>query len=368
MIKPWIFEFFRAPTESGSLIPAPRAEVTPAEASEHFAEFWDKWIRAEALGFEGIFFSEHHFGPGYSPSPNLLVAALAPLTKTLRLGVMGVVLPYYEPWRVVEEIGMLDHLTHGRLEIGTASGIPPEMAKVGLGAAEASERNLEAQDLLDWALTHPGRPITHHGKYWNFDNLTLVPPLRQSQPNRWTTVVSEASARRAAQRGTKVCTGFSSVEQVAKVFAGYREEAEKTGLPVSPDSFAVRRTVTVARDGHAARALSAKVQEAVVNVFLKADDQVNHGPSPDAPQKSHGGLQVSDHEYIAGDPREVAAQIIEQCEAIGAGHFLAMLDGHGGRDENNTAFDLFATEVIPLLRGAGVAPPASASRAEPVGA
>ncbi|WP_172799945.1 LLM class flavin-dependent oxidoreductase, partial [Croceicoccus bisphenolivorans] len=203
---------------------------------DHFATYWSQWTRAESLGFEGIFFSEHHFGPGYSPSPNLLVAALAPVTKTLRLGVMGVVLPYYEPWRVIEEIGMLDHLLQGRLEIGTASGIPPEMAQVGLGVALANERNAEAQELLDWALTHPGQPITHHGKHWNFDNLTLVPQPLQAKPNRWTTVVSEASARRSATRGTRICTGFNSVEQVRKVFDGYREEADRIGLAHSPDS------------------------------------------------------------------------------------------------------------------------------------
>jgi alkanesulfonate monooxygenase SsuD/methylene tetrahydromethanopterin reductase-like flavin-dependent oxidoreductase (luciferase family) len=71
-----------------------------------FAAYLDLWQGAEA--FEGIFFSKHHFGPGYSPSPHLLIAALAPRTRTLRLGAMGVVLPYYQLCRLVEEIGMLD--------------------------------------------------------------------------------------------------------------------------------------------------------------------------------------------------------------------------------------------------------------------
>jgi len=63
------------------------------------ARYLDLWVRDEALGFEGIFFSEHHFGRSYSASPNLLIAALASRTKKLRLGVMGVVLPYYHPAR-----------------------------------------------------------------------------------------------------------------------------------------------------------------------------------------------------------------------------------------------------------------------------
>ena len=61
--------------------------------------------RAEVLGYEGIFFSEHHFGPAYSPAPNLLIAQVALKTRTIRLGVMGLVLPYHQPWKIVEEIG-----------------------------------------------------------------------------------------------------------------------------------------------------------------------------------------------------------------------------------------------------------------------
>ncbi|APA90555.1 LLM class flavin-dependent oxidoreductase (plasmid) [Paraburkholderia sprentiae WSM5005] len=355
MIKPWLFEFFRAPTEKGVLIQSPRAGVTPADVADEFASFWAMWTRAEGYGFEGIFFSEHHFGPGYSPSPNLLIAALAPVTSKLRLGVMGMVLPYYQPWRVIEEIGMLDHLTRGRLEVGTAAGIPPEMAKVGLGVVEANERNLEALEILDWALAHPGEPVTHHGKYWDFENLTLVPmPSQRPSPNRWTTVVSEASARRAAWRGTRICTGFSSVEQVQKVFGGYREEAGKAGLAVSEDLLGLRRIIMVDRDGDKARDLAAQVEEQVRNMFLKHDDKVNHGPVPDAPQKSHGGIPLSSDEFIAGSPVEVADLIAAQCEATGAGHLLAMLDNHGGPAENRVAFDLFGQEVVPLLRQANV--------------
>ena len=121
MIKPWIFEFFPAPRE-------PDVAGDPRQSADYFNWYLDLWPRAEPLGYEGIFFSEHHFGLAYSPCPNLLIAQVAGRTRTIRLGVMGLVLPYHHPWKVVEEIGMLDHLTQGRLEIGTAAGIPQEIA------------------------------------------------------------------------------------------------------------------------------------------------------------------------------------------------------------------------------------------------
>ena len=114
--------------------------------------YLDLWARDEALGFEGIFFSEHHFGGSFSASPNLLIAAVAQRTRRLRLGVMGVVLPYYHPARVVEEIGLLDHLTGGRLEVGTAVGVPQELARLGMTMEEARERSDEIIDVIDAAL------------------------------------------------------------------------------------------------------------------------------------------------------------------------------------------------------------------------
>ena len=149
VIKPWVFEFFPAPREPG-------ATEDPQQSADYFNWYLDLWPRAEPLGFEGIFFSEHHFGLAYSPCPNLLIAQVAARTRTIRLGVMGVVLPYHQPWKVVEEIGMLDHLTQGRLEIGTAAGIPQEMAQVGLSVAEARERNDEAIEIMDAALAAAG--------------------------------------------------------------------------------------------------------------------------------------------------------------------------------------------------------------------
>jgi alkanesulfonate monooxygenase SsuD/methylene tetrahydromethanopterin reductase-like flavin-dependent oxidoreductase (luciferase family) len=112
---------------------------------------------------------------------------------------------------LLEEIGMLDHLTGGRLEIGTAAGIPNEMAKVGPEPDEARARNDEVLDILDAALKSP--VISQHGKFWNFDNLHLTPrPQQQPAPPVWVTVVSASSARKAARR-RQATHRLSSVEQ-----------------------------------------------------------------------------------------------------------------------------------------------------------
>ncbi|HTW68892.1 MAG TPA: LLM class flavin-dependent oxidoreductase [Acetobacteraceae bacterium] len=345
MIKSWIFEFFPAPHE-------PSAIDDPQRSADYFNWYLDLWPRAEPLGYEGIFFSEHHFGPAYSPAPNLLISQVALRTRTLRLGIMGLVLPYYHPWRVVEEIGMLDHLTQGRLEIGTSAGIPQEMAHVGLSVAEARERNDEAIEILDAALAAP--VISHHGKYWQFENLRLVPrPLQRPHPPKWVTVVSEDSARKAARRGAKICTGFHPTSRVRSIFDAYREEAARVGMPCGPEQLALRRQVSIGADDAAMRE-AGLAREQTVRTRLLADPRLS-APGREAFDTpiSHA-FTIGSDEFIAGGPERVAEEAIAQCREVGAGHFLALFDRNAGREELRDAWDMFGERVVPVLRRAAV--------------
>jgi alkanesulfonate monooxygenase SsuD/methylene tetrahydromethanopterin reductase-like flavin-dependent oxidoreductase (luciferase family) len=344
MIKPWIFEFFGAP---GGRDKPVELRVT----AEYYRWHLELWRRAESFGFEGIFFSEHHFGLGYSPSPNLLIATLAQTTRTLRLGVMGVVLPYYQPWRVVEEIGMLDHLTGGRLEVGTASGIPQEMLRIGLSVEEANARNAEAIEIMDAALRQP--VISHHGHFWNFDDLRIEPrPLQQPSPPIWTTIVSIESARKAARRGAKICTGFHPIERIAQIFDAYREEAARAGNPAGPEQLAIRRNTTIGLNGQEALATSRNALKQYRQA-LSHDPRYTESPVPDAPGPQHG-FSVGDDEFIAGTGAQVADEIIAQCRRVGAGHFLSNLDRASSLDQRMGGFELYARDVIPVLRRAAV--------------
>ncbi len=345
MIKPWIFEFFPAPREPG-------ATDDPLQSADYFNWYLDLWPRAEPLGFEGIFFSEHHFGLAYSPCPNLLIAQVAARTHTIRLGVMGLVLPYHQPWKVVEELGMLDHLTQGRLEIGTAAGIPQEMAQVGLSVAEARERNDEAIEILDAALSQP--VVSHHGKYWHFTNLRLTPrPLQRPSPPTWVTVISEDSARKAARRGAKICTGFHPTERVRNIFDAYRDEAARVGTAYGPEQLALRRQVSIGTDDAAVRAAS-RVREQQTRTRLLADPRLSAPDREVFDTPTSHAFSIGSDEFIAGAPDSVAEQAIAQCREVGAGHFLATFDRSAAREQLRDAWEMFGTEVIPALRQASV--------------
>jgi alkanesulfonate monooxygenase SsuD/methylene tetrahydromethanopterin reductase-like flavin-dependent oxidoreductase (luciferase family) len=346
MIKPWIFEFLYAPDAHGG-------EVTPEIVTAVYDRGIALWKRMDMLGFEGIFFSEHHFGVSYSPSPNLLIAAAAQSTTRLRLGTMGMVLPLYQPWRILEEIGMLDHLTGGRLEIGCASGVPQELIQTGIEVEENRERFNESLQILDAWLADP--VISHHGRYYKFDKLRVVPrPLQQPSPPKWTTIVSTASAIKSAARRSKVCTAFESVARIKELFDAYRTEADRLGIACGADHFAIRRNVSIAPSAAEAQERSHIAKELAKKV-LAGDPRV-HGQSSsllDAP-KSGGGFSVHADEFIAGTPARVAEQIVAQCRACGAGHIVAIL-GRAVDAQRIAAVELFAEQVIPILRRAEIA-------------
>jgi alkanesulfonate monooxygenase SsuD/methylene tetrahydromethanopterin reductase-like flavin-dependent oxidoreductase (luciferase family) len=345
MIKPWMFEFLHAP-------PAQDGEVAPQTATAVFEKGMTLWKRLDALGFEGIFFSEHHFGLSYSPSPNLLIAAIAQSTTRLRLGTMGMVLPLYQPWRVLEEIGMLDHLTGGRLEIGCASGVPQELIQTGIGPEENRERFNESLEILDAWLAEP--VISHHGRYYNFDRLRVVPrPLQQPSPPKWTTVVSTASAVKSAARRSKICTAFESVTRIKEIFDAYRAESDRLGIASGPDHLAIRRNVSIATNEAEAQERSRMAREMAAKV-LAGDPRVRQHSSSllDAP-KPATGFSLHADEFIAGTPAQVAEQIIAQCKSCGAGNFLAIL-GRAVDEQRIKAVELFAEQVIPILRRAEI--------------
>jgi alkanesulfonate monooxygenase SsuD/methylene tetrahydromethanopterin reductase-like flavin-dependent oxidoreductase (luciferase family) len=342
MIRPWLFEFLYAPGALGEV-------VAPEVATATFDAGLALWKRMDTLDYEGIFFSEHHFGLSYSPSPNILIASIARATERLRLGTMGMVLPLYQPWRVLEEIGMLDHLTGGRLEIGCASGVPQELIKVGIESEENRQRFSEALAILDAWLAEP--VISHHGRFWSFDNLRIVPrPLQQPAPPKWTTVVSPASAARSAGRRSKVCTAFESVARIREMFDAYRAEADRVGFACGPDHLAIRRNISVAANAEDARE-TARVAKEMTRAVLAGDPRVKADASTLLDTKA--GFAVHDDEFIAGTPAQVADEIIAQCRAVGAGHILAIL-GRAVDARRTAAVTLFGEQVVPILRRAEV--------------
>jgi len=92
-------------------------------SSQSIADDIDTAIYAEKLGFDEVWFAEHHFNAfSVIPNPSLMMSYLAAKTNTIRIGSAAFLAPFYHPIRLAEEIATLDNLSQGRINVGFAKG------------------------------------------------------------------------------------------------------------------------------------------------------------------------------------------------------------------------------------------------------
>ena len=107
-----------------NFFPCVGPEQKPAE--RYFREAMHLCSLTDELGYTHIRQVEHYFKPygGYSPNPLIFLTAAAMRTKNTRL-ITGAVLPAFnKPLKMAGEIGMLDGISNGRLEVGLRPRLP----------------------------------------------------------------------------------------------------------------------------------------------------------------------------------------------------------------------------------------------------
>jgi alkanesulfonate monooxygenase SsuD/methylene tetrahydromethanopterin reductase-like flavin-dependent oxidoreductase (luciferase family) len=377
MFKVWCCEFNRLP--NGEL----EDHLDPEIVQQTFDDMLRRTASLDDKGFEGVFFAEHHFLKTLMPTPNLLIAALAQRTSRLKLGVLGNVLPFHQPWRLAEEMGVLDYLTGGRLEIGVASGVPFEYDYVNIAAEDVRPMYAEVLDILD--LASKGEYVTYKGKYYDYTGLPVMPrPRPEARRRKWMTLYSAATAQNAAVRGYNICSAYQSVENARKVTDAYFAKGEEIGIALSEDNVGIRRQVNIcatdreAEERHPdllarARQLSAEIFQAALARHDAAEGkQVDEGVKQtgivDAASPTQQGLKVPtdslvsfEDEYVFGSPETVAEKIIHQCRGIGANHFIAYHSPALNRAEVETLYASHWPKVIEILAKAQIGHSAAAA-------
>lgn len=158
---------------------------------------------ADEAGFSRYQLAEHQSTPlGMAPSPSVFLAAAARETKRIRLGPLVYLLPLYEPLRLANEIVMLDHLCHGRLELGVGRGVSPyELGYRGVDYTATKALFLEVLDTLIAAFTSDsltaGGPLTPRYQ----DVPVQMHPHQRPYPPLWYATTMVDSAEWAGEHG-----------------------------------------------------------------------------------------------------------------------------------------------------------------------
>ncbi|MBI3706214.1 MAG: LLM class flavin-dependent oxidoreductase [Proteobacteria bacterium] len=199
-------------------------------------QYWTEALHlcglCDGLGFTHIRTVEHYFHPygGYSPNPIVFLSAAAMASKMARL-VTGAVLPVFNnPLKLAGEAGMIDAISHGRLELGFARAfLPHEFARFGVDVNESRERFDEGVAQVIRLLAEEN--VTMNGKFHSFKNVTSLPrPTQRPHPPIWIAALgTPESFERAGKAGYHIMAIPLAGGKMAELLGLYRESWRAAG-------------------------------------------------------------------------------------------------------------------------------------------
>lgn len=141
---------------------------------------------AEAAGWDGFFLWDSLLIDPHRPlpvvDPWVALAAIAVVTRHIRLGPMVTPIARRRPWKLARETVTLDHLSNGRLILGVGLGDPAEaeFAQFGEEAdARVRARRLDEGLALLTGLWS-GQPFSFQGEHYQIRETIFLPPPLQS--------------------------------------------------------------------------------------------------------------------------------------------------------------------------------------------
>ena len=188
---------------------------------------------ADRLGYTRYWLAEHHNTRTLaSPTPEILIPAVAGATKGIRVGSGGVMLSHYSPLKVAESFRMLEALHPGRIDlgIGRAPGSDPrttaalQPGPVGPPLESYPEQVTDLLNYLDGKL-----PDGH-----KYSGITAM-PAGPTTPETWLLGSSMGSATYAAQLGLPLSWAhFISQDGGPGLVSMYRESFQPSRWLDSP--------------------------------------------------------------------------------------------------------------------------------------
>src|ERR1051325_3262980 len=155
-----------------------------ASQAAAFANSFAQIAAAEDWGLDVVWLAEIHMNPTRSlvSAPLTVASAVAARTSRIGIGTAVQILPLGHPLRLAEETATIDQISGGRLIFGVGrSAFPRAYNAYGISYEESQERFSESLDIIRKAWTEP--VCSHRGRYYGFDNFTLVPrPVQQPHP------------------------------------------------------------------------------------------------------------------------------------------------------------------------------------------
>jgi alkanesulfonate monooxygenase SsuD/methylene tetrahydromethanopterin reductase-like flavin-dependent oxidoreductase (luciferase family) len=321
---------------------------------------------ADAAGFYCYHVAEHQATPlGMAPSPGILLGAVAQRTRRIHLGPLVYLLPLYNPLRLISEIGMLDQMSGGRMEIGVGRGISPyELAYYRVPFYDSREMFEEALSVVAAGLRSPR--LTHRGHYYHYSDVPIEVRVKQSpNPPFWYGCATDESVTFAARRNMHMVGNgpIPMLKRLTTLYCEVQARYRDSELNLNPQLPLPRRGairhIFVGETDQEAQAIARPAYRAFYDNLMKLwrDNRV---VLPQFAEDLERARKID--VVMVGSPSTVRAEVERFFESSGCNYLvLAFAWGNLGNEQARRSLELFASEVMPAFQRGGSALNAAAS-------
>ena len=297
--------------------------------------------------------AEHHTTPlSVAPSPGIFLSAAAQRTSRIRLGPLVFLLPLYNPLRLIQEVCMLDHLSHGRLELGVGRGIVPyEVARFGVDPEDGPAMFQEALNVLLKGLTN--ETLNHEGKFYNYKDIRLwIRPYQQPHPPIWYASGNIETVPWMARNGIHTSHIFDTNAATKEHFDLYREIWEQhkedpdriNSAVAEPKNGQTRHIYIAPTDAEAVR----EARDAWTAWFNNINYLWTIGDSDNLERMRDFDSLHSEEKIIAGSPQTVREQVWRAINESGINYFISVFAwGDIPHEKALRSMKYFVDEVMP---------------------
>ena len=322
--------------------------IIPIEGGQFYREALEEVVRSEELGFDSVWMEEHHgVKDHYWPSPLTVLAGFATRTSRMLLGTDILVMPFYHPVRLAEDVALLDVISGGRFILGTAIGYKPdEFALYDTPLEKRGARFEEGLQLMRSLWTE--ETVTFKGKYYKLDNGRIeTKPLTKPHPPVWIGGWGKLTLKRAAMLAQNWIPGptadLARLQDGKHQFLLHRSAAGLT----APTEWPLTRDVIIANTDREARELAER------HIMVSYRHEYAGGwrhPFIDASVATDLDGLMRDR-FLIGGPDQVITGITRFAEVYGMNHLICRLFFPGMPHAHiMRELDLLAREVMPAFR------------------
>lgn len=315
---------------------------------------------ADRLGFDEFYIGEHHSGGWETmPAPEMALAMAAANAPRIRLGTSVLSLPFHHPFHVAERMAFLDHLTQGRAILG-----------VGPCSLVTDKILFNMDDRVNYPLLHEAidvivrllessEPISHKGRFWQFENMRLQlrshqqPRLPLAMPSAATPENLELIGRHGmiwlSPAGRTARSKLAPAERWALIEKG----AKAAGRTADRSNWRVVTNMYLAETRERAWAdVSAGIMRET-RYFCSIGFEALYRKSPEQSFEDFTPESIAwARDWVIGTPDDAIAWIEDkQRETGGFGGVFLTANEWTSYEKTSRSIEMFARHVMPRFRG-----------------